>query len=71
MTIHKHYISKYLYSIKVLITLRIHHMNITDVGSSHMVVWQPRTRQWSRHTDNVAGSSDAKSKREAMRQWGQ
>jgi hypothetical protein len=34
-----------------------------------MVVWQPRTRRWSRHTDNVAGSSDAKSKNEATRQW--
>jgi hypothetical protein len=21
-------------------------------------MWQPRTRRWSRHTDNVAGSSD-------------
>jgi hypothetical protein len=28
----------------------------TTVGSSHKVVWQPRTRWWTRHTDNVAGS---------------
>jgi hypothetical protein len=38
-----------------------------DVGSSHMVVWQPRTRRWSRHTD-VTGSSDAKPKKDATRQ---
>jgi hypothetical protein len=31
-------------------------------------VWQPRTRRWSRHTDNVEGSSDVKSKKEATRQ---
>jgi hypothetical protein len=40
----------------------------SSVGSSHMVVWQPRTMRWSRHTDNVAGSRDAKPKKEAMRQ---
>jgi hypothetical protein len=43
-------------------------LTIDCVGSSHMVVWQPRTRRWSRHTD-VAGSSDAKPKKEATRQW--
>jgi hypothetical protein len=32
-----------------------------------MVVWQHRTGRWSRHTDNVAGSSDAKPKKEATR----
>jgi hypothetical protein len=29
------------------------------------MVWQPRTRRWSRQTDNVAGSSDVKSRKEA------
>jgi hypothetical protein len=32
------------------------------------VVSQPRTRRWSCHTDNVAGSSDVKSKKESTRQ---
>jgi hypothetical protein len=26
-------------------------------------VWHPRTRRWTRHTDNVAGSSDVSSKK--------
>jgi hypothetical protein len=39
----------------------------SDVGSSHTVMWQPRTRRWSRHTDNAAGSSDVKPKNEATR----
>jgi hypothetical protein len=29
------------------------------------MVWHPRTRRWTRHTDNVAGSSDVSSKNEA------
>jgi hypothetical protein len=33
-----------------------------------MVVWQPRIKRWSRHTD-VTGSSDAKPNKEATRQW--
>jgi hypothetical protein len=32
------------------------------LGFSHMVVWQPRPRRWSRHIDNVAGSSDVSTK---------
>jgi hypothetical protein len=40
----------------------------TDVGFSHMVVWQPRTRRWTLHTDNVAGSSDVSSKNEDTRE---
>jgi hypothetical protein len=45
------------------------HVKILIVGSSQMVVWQPRTRRRSRHTDNVAGYSDAKYKKEVTRQW--
>jgi hypothetical protein len=33
-----------------------------------MVVWQPRIRRWTHHTDNVAGSSDVSSKNEATRE---
>jgi hypothetical protein len=33
------------------------------------VVWQPRTRRWTRHIQNVAGSRDARSKNEATRLW--
>jgi hypothetical protein len=32
-------------------------------------LWQPLTRRWTRHTDNVAGTSGARSKNEATRQW--
>jgi hypothetical protein len=38
------------------------------VGFSHMVVWQPLTRRWTRHTENVAGSSDVSSKNAFTRQ---
>jgi hypothetical protein len=30
-------------------------------------VWQPRTRRWARHIDNIASSSDVSSKNEATR----
>jgi hypothetical protein len=40
----------------------------SSVGFSHMVVWQPRTRRWTRHTDNVAGSSDVSSKNSSTHQ---
>jgi hypothetical protein len=33
-----------------------------------VVMWQPRTRRWTRHTDNVTGTSDVSSKNGTTRQ---
>jgi hypothetical protein len=38
------------------------HASTPTQQSRKGVVWQPRTRRWTHHNDNIAGSSDARSK---------